>query len=60
MSVKIHYRITQDRAGLPQNYCGARRFVPEDGVALEDTARSLLAADYQVPASTIEICRIEN
>jgi hypothetical protein len=26
MNVKIHYRITQDRAGIPMDYTGARHF----------------------------------
>lgn len=60
MQVKIHYRITQDRAGLPQDYMGARRFVAGEGIVLEDLARSELAADYQIPASAVEICKIEH
>ncbi|MGE5471697.1 MAG: hypothetical protein ACM3X0_12930 [Bacteroidota bacterium] len=59
MKVKIHYRITQDRAGIPQDYCGARHFVVNDGQAVEDLARSQLAADYQIPPSAVQICRIE-
>ena len=27
MNVKIHYRITQDRAGLPSDYTGARHAI---------------------------------
>jgi hypothetical protein len=60
MNVKIHYRITQDRAGIPQDYNGARHFVVREGEAIEDTARSQLATDYQVPHSAVEICRIES
>ncbi|MFZ2269372.1 MAG: hypothetical protein WAV95_17505 [Azonexus sp.] len=60
MKVKIHFRITQDRAGLPQDFTGARRFVFSEEQAIEDLARSQLAADYQIPLSAVEICRIEN
>ena len=59
MQVKIHYRITQDRAGIPQDFSGARRFVVSEGQAVEDMARANLAADYQIPLSAVEICRIE-
>lgn len=59
MSVKIHYRITQDRAGIPQDYTGARHFTPAEGQSLEDMAKSQLATDYQVPTSAVEICKIE-
>lgn len=59
MKVKVHYRLTQDRAGLPQDFAGARRFVASEGQAIEDMARSQLAADYQVPTSAIVICKIE-
>jgi len=59
MQVKVHYRLTQDRAGLPQDFAGARRFVASEGQAIEDVARSQLAADYQVPTSAVVICRIE-
>lgn len=59
MKVKVHYRLTQDRAGLPQDFAGARRFVASEGQAIEDMARSQLAADYQVPTSAIIICKIE-
>lgn len=59
MKVKIHYRITQDRAGIPQDFTGARRFVVGDEQTIEDLARSQLAADYQIPLSAVEICRIE-
>ena len=31
MTVKVHYHISQDRAGLPQDYSGARHFVPCEG-----------------------------
>jgi len=60
MNIKIHYRITQDRAGIPQDYNGARRFVVSEGQAIEDMARRELAADYQIPESAVEICRIEH
>lgn len=60
MQVKVHYRLTQDRAGLPQDFAGARRFVANEGQAIEDVARSQLAADYQVPTSAVVICRIEH
>jgi hypothetical protein len=60
MNVKIHYRITQDRAGIPMDYTGARHFVVREGQAIEDTAKAQLAADYQVPATAVEICRIES
>lgn len=60
MKVKIHYRITQDRAGIPQDFTGARRFVVGAGQAVEDLARTQLAADYQIPLSAVEICRIED
>lgn len=59
MQVKVHYRLTQDRAGLPQDFAGARRFVASEGQAIEDLARSQLAADYQVPTSAVVICKIE-
>lgn len=59
MNVKVHYRITQDRAGLPQEFAGARRFPALEGQALEDMAKSQLAADYQIPTSAVEICRVE-
>lgn len=60
MTIKVHYRIIRDRAGLPQDYAGARRFEATPGEALEMTARAQLAADYQVPESAVEICRIED
>jgi len=60
VNIKIHYRITQDRAGIPQDFTGARRFAACEGQAIEDIARSELAADYQIPASAVEICRIEH
>ncbi len=60
MNVKIHYRITQDRAGIPQEYAGARHFVVREDEAVEHTAIKQLATDYQVPHSAVEICRIEN
>lgn len=60
MNVKVHYRITRDRAGLPQDFAAARRFVVSDEATVEDLAKSQLAADYQIPASAVEICRIEH
>jgi hypothetical protein len=60
MQVKIHYRITQDRAGIPQDFSGARRFAFNEGQVIEDMARIELAADYQIPQSAVEICRIEH
>jgi len=60
MFVKVHYRITQDRAGIPQAYTGARRFLASEGQAIEDLAKSELAADYQIPTSAVVICRIED
>ena len=58
MSITVHYHISQDRAGLPQDYSGARRFAPTEGQAVEEFARTQLAADYQVPVSAIEICKV--
>ncbi|KAB2926867.1 MAG: hypothetical protein F9K30_05445 [Dechloromonas sp.] len=60
MNVKVHYRITQDRAGIPQEFAGARRFAISEGQATEDLARQQLAADWQIPVSAVEICRIED
>ncbi len=60
MNVKVHFRITRDRAGLPQDFSGARRFVASEGQAIEDMAKTQLAADYQIPLSAVEICRIED
>ncbi len=59
MNVKVHYRITQDRAGIPQDFAGARHFVASEGQAIEDIARVQLAADYQIPLTAVEISRIE-
>jgi len=59
MTVKVHYHISQDRAGLPQDYSGARHFTPSEGQSIEDLAKTQLAADYQVPLSAIEIGKIE-
>lgn len=58
MKVKIYYRITQDRCGIPMNYAGARHFVACEGQPIEEAARAQLAADYQVPLRAVEICRI--
>ena len=60
MQVKIHYRITQDRVGIPQDYTGARRFTASEGRAIEEQAKAELAADYQVPLSAVEIYKIED
>jgi hypothetical protein len=60
MNVKIFYRITQDRAGIPMDYTGARRVVVQDGTDVEETAKGQLAADYQVPVSAVEICKVEH
>jgi len=60
MNVKVHYRITQDRAGIPQDFAGARRFARSEGQAIEDMAKAQLAADYQIPTSAVVICRIED
>jgi hypothetical protein len=59
MTVKVHYHISQDRAGLPQDYSGARHFVPCEGQSIEELAKTQLAADYQVPVSAIQISRVE-
>jgi hypothetical protein len=60
MNIKIHYRITQDRAGIPQEYSGARHFVVSEGDSIEEMARKQLATDYQVPHSAVEICHVES
>ena len=60
MNIKVHYRITRDRAGLPQDFAAARRFVVSDESSVEDLAKSQLAADYQIPTSAVEICKIEH
>lgn len=60
MNVKVHYRITQDRAGIPQDFSGARHFSATEGQAIEDIVKSQLAIDYQIPLSAVEICRIEH
>jgi hypothetical protein len=60
MNVKVHYRITQDRAGIPQDFTGARRFVTLAGQIVEDMAKAQLAADYQIPTSAVVICNIEH
>lgn len=60
MNVKVHYRITQDRAGLPQDFAGARHFLATEGLAIAETVKSQVAADYQIPLSAVEICRIEH
>lgn len=60
MNIKINYRITRERAGLLQEFTGARHFVIRAGEAVEDTAKKQLAADYQVPHNAVEICSIEH
>lgn len=60
MTVKVHYRITQDRAGIPQDYNGARRFSISEGQAIEALARTEIASDFQIPESAVEICKIED
>ncbi len=60
MNIKINYRITRDRAGLLQEFTGARHFVIAAGEAVEDTARKQLAADFQVPCAAVEIRSVEN
>jgi len=60
MNVKVHYRITQDRAGLPSDYTGARHFTFDEGAAIEDAARTQLALDYQVPPAAVEIFGIDD
>lgn len=60
MKVKVHYRITQDRAGIPQDFAGARHFPAMEMQAVVDMARAQLAADYQVPASAVVISMIED
>ena len=60
MNVKVHYRITRDRAGIPMDYTGARHFAASEEQSIEDLAKAQLAADYQVPQSAVEICRIED
>jgi len=58
MKLKIYYHITQDRAGIPMDYTGARHFVVAEGQAVEELAKAQLAADYQVPLRAVEIVRI--
>jgi hypothetical protein len=58
MNLKIYYRITQDRAGIPMDYTGARHFVVPEGQAVEELAKAQLAADYQVPLRAVEIVRV--
>ena len=58
MNLKIYYHISQDRAGIPMDYTGARHFVVPEGEAVEELAKAQLAADYQVPLRAVEIVRI--
>jgi len=60
MNVKVHYRITQDRAGLPQNFVGARHFPAMDMPVVVELAKKQLAADYQIPDSAVEISMVED
>ncbi len=60
MNVKIHYRITHERAGTAQTFTGTRHFVVREGEPVEETAMNQLASDYPVPRSAVEICRIEH
>jgi hypothetical protein len=55
MNLKVYYRITQDRAGIPMDYTGARHFVVPEGQVVEELAKAQLAADYQVPLRAVEI-----
>ena len=59
MKVTVHYRITQDRAGIPQDFAAARRFSEPAGTTVEEMAKAQLAADYQIPASAVVICNVE-
>lgn len=59
MHVKVHYRITQDRAGLPMDFTGARRYVASEHQAIEALAKKEIAADFEIPLSAVEICKIE-
>ena len=59
MQVKVHFRITRDRAGLPADFSAARRIADTDGQSIEEIARAELAADYQVPGDAVIICKIE-
>ena len=59
MNVKVHFRITQDRMGLPQNFAGARRFPAGSLAVVVERAKAELAADYQVPSGAVEISMIE-
>jgi dTDP-glucose pyrophosphorylase len=38
MNVKIHYRITHERAGTAQAFTGTRHFVVREGEPVEETA----------------------
>ena len=60
MNVKVHYRICQDRAGLPNSFSGARRFPAMAMAEVVELARTQLAADYQVPLSAVEISMVED
>lgn len=60
MNIKIHYRITQDRAGIPQDFTGARRIEANTEDGAKTLAKAQLAIDYQIPESAIEIVRIES
>jgi hypothetical protein len=60
MFVKIHFRLTQNRAGLPIDFSAARRFPANLAERLEEHARQAIAADYEIPASAVEINRVED
>ena len=42
MQVKVHFRITRDRAGLPADFSAARRIAATDGQSIEEIARAEL------------------
>lgn len=59
MNIKIHYRITQDRSGIPTEFTGARHVVANEETSIEESTKQQLSADYQVPLAAVEIIRIE-
>lgn len=60
MNVKIHYRITQDRSGIPTEFTGARHVVTSEEASIEESTKQQLSADYQVPLAAVEIIRVES
>lgn len=60
MNVKIHYRITQDRSGIPTEFTGARHVVTSEETSIEESTKQQLSADYQVPLAAVEIIRVES